>query len=36
MVVNYKNTADYVKAVKDVTDTERKVVESLGLAKKTN
>jgi tripartite-type tricarboxylate transporter receptor subunit TctC len=36
MEVNYKNTADYVKAVKDVTDTERKVVESLGLAKKTN
>ena len=36
MVVNYKNTADYVKAVKEVTDTERKVVESLGLAKKTN
>jgi tripartite-type tricarboxylate transporter receptor subunit TctC len=36
MVVNYKNTADYVKAVKDVTDIERKVVESLGLAKKTN
>jgi tripartite-type tricarboxylate transporter receptor subunit TctC len=34
MVVNYKNTADYVKAVKDVTETERKVVESLGLAKK--
>jgi tripartite-type tricarboxylate transporter receptor subunit TctC len=36
MVVNYKSTADYVKAVKDVTDSERKVVESLGLAKKTN
>jgi tripartite-type tricarboxylate transporter receptor subunit TctC len=34
MVVNYKNTADYVKAVKDVTETESKVVESLGLAKK--
>jgi tripartite-type tricarboxylate transporter receptor subunit TctC len=36
MVVNYKNTEDYVKSVKEVTDTERKVVESLGLAKKTN
>lgn len=36
MVVNYKNSADYVKAVKEVTDNERKVVESLGLAKKTN
>lgn len=34
MVVNYKNTADYVKFVKDVTDTERKVVEMLGLKKK--
>jgi tripartite-type tricarboxylate transporter receptor subunit TctC len=34
MVVNYKNTADYAKAVKDVTDSESKVVESLGLAKK--
>ena len=36
MVVNYKNTADYVKFVKEVTDSERKVVDSLGLAKKTN
>jgi tripartite-type tricarboxylate transporter receptor subunit TctC len=36
MVVNYKNTADYVKAVKEVTETERKVVDSLGLARKTN
>jgi tripartite-type tricarboxylate transporter receptor subunit TctC len=36
MVVNYKSTADYVKSVKEVTDTERKVVESLGLAKKSN
>jgi tripartite-type tricarboxylate transporter receptor subunit TctC len=34
MVVNYKNTADYAKAVKDVTDSESKVVESLWLAKK--
>ena len=36
MVVNYKNSADYVKAVKEVTDNERKVVETLGLGKKTN
>jgi tripartite-type tricarboxylate transporter receptor subunit TctC len=36
MVVNYKNSADYVKAVKEVTETERKVVDNLGLAKKTN
>jgi tripartite-type tricarboxylate transporter receptor subunit TctC len=36
MVINYKNTADYVKAIKDVTETERKVVESLGLSRKTN
>ncbi len=34
MVVNYKNTADYVKFVKEVTETERKVVEMLGLKKK--
>jgi tripartite-type tricarboxylate transporter receptor subunit TctC len=34
MVVNYKNTADYVKFVKEVTDTESKVVEMLGLKKK--
>lgn len=36
MVVNYKNTDDYVKSVKEVTEAERKVVESLGLAKKAN
>ena len=36
MVVNYKNTADYLQAVKEIIETERKVVESLGLAKKTN
>ena len=36
MVVNYKNTADYVKFVKEVTDSERKVVEQLGLGKKAN
>ncbi|MDQ8728387.1 tripartite tricarboxylate transporter substrate binding protein [Bradyrhizobium sp. LHD-71] len=36
MVANYKNTEDYVKFVKEVTDSERKVVDSLGLGKKTN
>jgi hypothetical protein len=35
-VVTYKNTADYQQAVKEIIETERKVVESLGLAKKTN
>ncbi len=34
MVVNYKNTADYVKFVKEVTESERIVVEKLGLKKK--
>lgn len=34
MVVNYKNTADYVKFVKEVIDAESKVVEMLGLKKK--
>jgi tripartite-type tricarboxylate transporter receptor subunit TctC len=34
MVINYKNTAEYVKFVKEVTDTESKVVEMLGLKKK--
>jgi tripartite-type tricarboxylate transporter receptor subunit TctC len=36
MVVNYKNTEDYVKFVGEVTESERKVIESLGLAKKAN
>jgi tripartite-type tricarboxylate transporter receptor subunit TctC len=36
MVANYKGTADYIKAVKEVTENERKVVDSLGLSKKTN
>jgi tripartite-type tricarboxylate transporter receptor subunit TctC len=36
MVPNYKNTADYVKFVSDVTESEKKVIDSLGLAKKTN
>jgi tripartite-type tricarboxylate transporter receptor subunit TctC len=34
MVVNYKNTADYVKFVAEVTASESKVVEMLGLKKK--
>jgi tripartite-type tricarboxylate transporter receptor subunit TctC len=34
MVVNYKSTADYVKFVTEVTNSERKVVETLGLKKK--
>lgn len=34
MVSNYKNTADYVKFVDEVTNSERKVLESIGLAKK--
>lgn len=34
MVVNYKNTADYVKFVAEVTAAESKVVEMLGLKKK--
>ncbi len=29
-----QNTADYVKFVKEVTETERKVVDMLGLKKK--
>jgi tripartite-type tricarboxylate transporter receptor subunit TctC len=36
MVVNYKNTADYVKFVSEVTANESKVVEMLGLKKKSN
>ncbi len=34
MVVNYKNTADYVKFVAEVTATESKVVDMLGQKKK--
>lgn len=34
MVPNYKNTEDYKKFVSEVTESERKVVEKLGLAKK--
>ena len=36
MVPNYKNTEDYKKFVVEVTDSERKVIEKLGLGKKTN
>jgi len=34
MVPNYKNTEDYKKFVVEVTASERKVIDSLGLAKK--
>ena len=36
MVPNYMSTEDYKKFVVEVTESERKVIESLGLAKKTN
>ena len=36
MVPNYKNTEDYKKFVGEVTESERKVINTLGLAKKTN
>src|SRR5882672_8312793 len=36
MVPNYKNTEDYKKFVVEITDSERKVIDTLGLAKKTN
>lgn len=36
MVPNYKNTEDYKKFVGEVTASERKVVETIGLLKKTN
>jgi tripartite-type tricarboxylate transporter receptor subunit TctC len=36
MVPNYKNTEDYKKFVVEVAASERKVIETLGLAKKTN
>ena len=36
MVPNYKNTEDYKKFVVEVTKSERKVIDKLGLAKKTN
>lgn len=34
MVPNYKDTEDYKKFVTEVTNSERKVIETLGLAKK--
>lgn len=36
MVVNYKNTEDYRAFVKEQIEAERKVVKTIGLAKKTN
>lgn len=36
MVPNYKNTEDYKKFVGEVTESERRVVEKLGLTKKSN
>ena len=36
MVPNYKSTEDYKKAVVELTESERKVIDGLGLAKKTN
>jgi hypothetical protein len=36
MVPNYKNTEDYKKFVAEVTASELKVIETLGLAKKKN
>jgi tripartite-type tricarboxylate transporter receptor subunit TctC len=36
MVPNYRNTEDYKKFVVEVTESERKVIDKLGLAKKTN
>jgi hypothetical protein len=35
-VPSYKSTEDYKKFVVEVTESERKVVDKLGLAKKTN
>jgi tripartite-type tricarboxylate transporter receptor subunit TctC len=34
MVVNYKNTEDYKKFVPELTENERKVLETLGMTKK--
>ena len=36
MVPNYKSTEDYKKFVVELTESERKVIDALGLAKKTN
>jgi hypothetical protein len=36
MVPNYKSTQDYKRFVTEVIESERKVIDTLGLAKKTN
>ena len=36
MVANYKSIEDYRKFVTDLIESERKVVDSLGLGKKAN
>jgi tripartite-type tricarboxylate transporter receptor subunit TctC len=36
MVPNYKNTADYRKFVTELTESERKVIDGIGLSKKAN
>lgn len=36
MVPNYKTTDDYKKFVNEITASERKVIDTLGMAKKTN
>lgn len=36
MVPNYKSTDDYRKFVTEITNSERKVIDTLGMAKKTN
>jgi len=36
MVPNYKSTQDYKRYVTEVIESKRKVIDTLGLAKKTN
>jgi hypothetical protein len=36
MVPNYKSTQDYKRFVTEVIESERKVIDTLGLAKKLN
>ena len=36
MVPNYKNTEDYKKFIVELTESERKVIDALGMTKKTN
>ncbi|MBC7577953.1 MAG: tripartite tricarboxylate transporter substrate binding protein [Tardiphaga sp.] len=36
MLPNYKNTADYRKFVTELTESERKVIDGIGLSKKAN